>query len=313
MEFSGLAELARKALGWLLAFTYAILISTSITGYVFMDKFFEPQLYFASLEKHGMYGQMQGVLVSLFSQQFPSEIRQDAAAEIGKAVTEDYAREQSHQLIASFLSYLSGRSDQLELELDIFPIRESFAQSPRLEMKLLSMAMPSSLDLAQQMRQSGQMETLAGVRGQIVQAYGLLWYGFIISGVLLVLIFALQFDLWKGAAECCKALFGCGISTLLGGAGTAFLSPAMMGAALSSGASGVSPELAKAVSLVLGDVMYEVGILTILFSLPLLAIGFAGPLALSALQGKVEQKKKQKAEKPPAPPPSLPGSMSSYK
>ena len=313
MEFSGLAELAKKALGWILSFAFAILLSTSITGYVFMEKFFEPSIYTASLEKHGMYGQIQSAIVPLFSQQFPAELRAEAAAAIGKAVTEDYAREQSDQLIASFLSYLSGRSDQLELQLDVFPIRESFAQSPQLEVQLLGMALPSRLDIAQQMRQSGQMETVSNVRGQIVQAYGWLWYGFAISGVLLALVFALQFDLWKGATECCKALFGCGVSTLLGGAGTAFLTPAMMGAALSSGASGASPALANAISLVLGDVMYEVGVLVILFSLPLLAIGFAGPLLLSALQGKIEQKKKQKAEKPPAPPPSIPRSISSYK
>lgn|GEM_PF-1487924 len=276
---SSAASLAKRASLWAITSIFILLLSAALIGQAFTQKFFDQNVYFSSLEKHGLYGGMQEGMVALFSSNLPPEIRENATSILSSAVTLDYVRAQSNAFITNFLAYFSSKSETLDLALDLSPIKRGFSASQGMAMQLIGAQMPQTMDFTSQLRDSGQLAKMAKIRSQIAQAEALNGYAYAISLFLLALFFLLNGGGREGIAKCAGLVFSTGISAFMGGAAFALLSP--MGVSAIAGASAQGEAVSNAVSLVMSDVMQEVGVLTIIYSLPLLAIGFLLPHALN--------------------------------
>lgn len=255
-----------------------LILSASIISQAFVQKFFDPQIYLDSLEGHGLYPGLQKGMVEVFSSRMPDELKENVTATVSRAVTYDYIKGQSTRLITNFLGYFSSKKADLDLTLDLSPIKAAFGNSSDGTMRLLGPEMPSSMDFGAQMKESGQLERLAEFRSQLSGAPAANALAFAISILLLVPVFLL-YPAWReGAAKCLELVFNAGTSSLIGGAVFAFLSP--VGLPMLLGVSSPSQGVASMVSAVMGDVLREIGILIMLYSLPLVLIGFAAPRLL---------------------------------
>lgn len=303
---SGAASFARKAALWLLASAFVLLLSAALISHAFLQKFFEPGIYLASLEKHGLYRDMQKGMADLLSSRMPPGVKENVSATVAGAATEDYFRAQSARLITNFLHFFSSKSASLDLTLDLSPIKTAFDSSPDPTLKLLGAEMPTGMDFGSQMKQTGQLEKLSEFRSQMTSAGAANFYAMAICIILLVPVFLLHANRQEGIAKCLELVFNAGTSTFIGGAVFAFLTP--VGLPMILGASSSSQGAANMIALVMGDVLYEVGILTMLYSLPLMAIGFGLPRLLKSGATPVRPAASQIAPAPAqaAPPPQPP-------
>lgn len=297
------AAFARKGALWLLATAFVLILSASIISQAFVQKFFEPQLYLDSLESHGLYPGMQKGMVEIFSSRMPAELKDNVTATVASAVTYDYVKGQSTRLITNFLDYFSSKKQELDLTLDLVPIKSAFDSSPDGTMRLLGPEMPSSMDFAAQLRQSGQLGRLSEFRSQISGAAAANALAFALSALLLVPVFLLHSDWREGLSKCLELIFNAGVSSLIGGAVFAFLSP--IGLPMLLGVSSPNQGVANIISAVMGDVLREIGMLIIIYSLPLVAIGFIAPRLLGLKGAKpvpVAASSPAQAQPPSAPP-----------
>lgn len=266
---------AKGAAIWLLTTLFVLLLSAALISEAFTQKFFEPSIYLNSLESHGLYKQMQKGMVELFSSRMPDGVRQNVTAAVSQAATEDYIRNQSTRLVTSFVNYFSSKGDTLDLTLDLSPVKTAFDNSPDPAVQALGAEMPVGMDFASQMRQTGQLERLSEFRTQVSQAMSANLFAFLASFLLLVPILFMYPVRRDGIAKCLELIFNAGTSTFIGGVVFAFVSP--MGLPLMLGASSSSQGAASMISIVMGDVLREVGMLTIYYSIPFMAAGFIIP------------------------------------
>ena len=263
---------------WLVSSLFILLLSAALISEAFVQKFFDPSIYAASLQKHGLYKEMQSGMADLLSSRMPEGVKENVSALVFNAANEDYFRGQSTRLITNFLGYLSSKNDALDLTLDLSPIKAAFAASPDPTMQALAPEMPDGMDFSAQMRQSGQLERLGEFRSEVSQAQTANLFAIAISVILLALAYAMHPDWNSGAAKCLELMFSAGTSVFIGGAVFAFLSP--VGLPMILGVAAASQGAASMIATVMGDVLYEVGLLTMLYSLPLIALGFGLPRIL---------------------------------
>ncbi|MFA6489668.1 MAG: hypothetical protein WCT52_03205 [Candidatus Micrarchaeia archaeon] len=272
------ASAARKAALWLLASAFVLLLSAALISHAFLQKFFEPGIYLSSLERHGLYRDMQKGMADLLSSRMPAGIKENVSATVSGAATEEYFKLQSTRLITNFLGFFSSKNTSLELVLDLSPIKAAFDSSPDPTIKSLAPEMPVAMDFGSQMKQTGQLEKLSEFRSQMSSAGSANVYAIAICAALLTAVFLLHPNRQEGAAKCLELFFNAGTSTFIGGIVFAFLTP--VGLPMILGASSSSQSAANMIATVMGDVLYEVGILTMIYSLPFIAIGYGLPRVL---------------------------------
>lgn len=265
----------KSAAIWLLSSAFVLILSAALISHVFVSVFFEPAPYLASFEKHGLYGGMRQGVIETFSQRMPPSLQQNVSAAVSRAMTEEHVRLETNRLITNFLAYLSARSERLDMVLDVSPIAREFAASQDAQVRSLASEMPTGLDFAAQMRATGQLERLSDFRSQVAQARGANAIAIAASFLLLVPIFLLYPSWQQGLSKCLELILNAGVSTFIGGAIFAFLSP--VGLPFLLGVSSANQGIANAISLVMADVLQQIGVLVILYSLPLMIIGFGLP------------------------------------
>ena len=292
---AGAKAAGRRFALWLVSSLFILILSAALISEAFVQKFFDPSIYTASLQKHGLYKDMQSGMADLLSSHMPEGVKENVSALVFNAANEDYFRVQSTRLITSFLGYLSSKNDTLDLTLDLSPIKLAFAASPDPTMQALAPEMPEGMDFSAQMRQSGQLERLGEFRTEVGQAQTANLCAIAASTILLVLAYLMHPDRSSGAAKCLELMFSAGTSAFIGGAIFAFLSP--IGLPMVLGVSAASQGAANMISTVMGDVLYEVGFLTMIYSLPLIALGFGLP---NLLKLKPSQPAPAAAQQPPA-------------
>ena len=166
--------------------------------------------------------------------------------------------------------------------MDLSPLRTAAEKSQNVAFKMAAPSLPSSMDFGKAIEGSPQFTQLQNLRAQIAEADRFNSIALVVSIVILIPYFLLQPGYQTGLHECGKLIFGCGTSTLLGGLAMAFLAPQFLPQFI----SGLQPDpqaagSATLIGQIIGDALYEVGIATVLYSLPLVLGGLALRTAFS--------------------------------
>lgn len=288
-------QTAKKGALWLLAFLFVMQLSGCIVLFAFMDKFFDVGVYDRSLEKHGVYATMQASLLDMLTSSMPDEYKPQVKAEFEGALTQQYVRSQVLPMISQLLSYLSGKSSQVQVYFDLSPLAEKLSASQNEVVR----AYASQLGAAGQVLNNSNFSqsimedaSIQQARSMFSSANGLNAILFVLAIVELALVFFLSDDYCSGVAKCAGIVFSTGVWSAIGALSMAFLTPnlisSMMGQLMQS-REGIAP-IATTVGAVIGDVFYEIGMLAFLVSLPLIVAG-GGVLAYFRFACGQQQKK----------------------
>lgn len=277
-----LAQTSRKAAIWLLAFIFMLQLSGCILLFAFMDKFFDVNIYDASLAKNGVYPLMQTGLVGMLTDSLPLEYKDSVKAEMNAAITPAYMRNQMLPILSQMLAYISGKSPKMELYFDVSPVAQQLAasQNPVVQAYVSQTStMSSAINNALQ-SVTLQMETDASVQQmrQTLPSLNILNIVlFFIAIVELALIFFLSNDMKGGIMKCAGTVFATGVATVLSGVAMAYLTTPLLTSAVGSliPSDANATQVSSIVIAIMGDIFFEIGILTVLLSIPLVLIGGA--------------------------------------
>ncbi|VVB58373.1 Uncharacterised protein [Candidatus Anstonella stagnisolia] len=276
------AQTARKAAIWLLAFIFMLQLSGCLLLFAFMEKFFDVNVYDASLTKNGVYPLMQTGLVGMLTDSLPPEYKGSVKAEMTAAITPQYMRSQMLPILSQMLAYISGKSAKMELYFDISPVAQQLAssQNPVVQAYVsqtgtMSLAINNALQST-----SDYMASDASIQQmrQTLPSLNILNIVLFFVAILeLALIFFLSNDMKAGMVKCAGTVFATGMATALSGIALAYLTAPMLNSAVNSmlPSSANAGQISSIVIAIMGDVFHEIGMLTVLLSLPLILIGGA--------------------------------------
>jgi len=276
------AKTARKAAIWLLAFIFMLQLSGCILLFAFTEKFFDVNVYDASLTKNGVYPLMQTGLVGMLTDSLPPEYKDSVKSEMNAAITPEYIRGQMLPILSQMLAYISGKSQKMEIYFDISPAAQalSASQNPVVQGYVSqSSTMSTAINNALQST-SDYMASDASIqkmRETLPSLNILNIIFFFIAIAELALIFYLSHDMKGGILKCAGTVFATGMATALSGLAMAYLTTPMLNTAINSmlPSSANMAQISSIVISIMGDILYEIGMLTVLLSLPLILIGGA--------------------------------------
>lgn len=275
-------QTARKAAIWLLAFIFMLQLSGCILLFAFMEKFFDVNVYDASLAKNNVYQLMQSGLVDMLTGALPPEYKDSVKSEMSAAITPGYIRSQMLPILSQVLAYLSGKSAKMELYFDISPVAQQLAASQNIVVQgyvsqtsimnsALNNALQSTSDYMQKDESVQKMRQTLPTLNLINIAL------FFIAIAELALIFFLSSDMKGGIMKCAGTVFATGLTTVLSGVAMAYLTTPMLNSAVGSmlPSDANAAQISSTIISIMGDVFREIGMLTVLLSLPLVLVGGA--------------------------------------
>jgi len=255
------------------SFLFFFFFTSAIFGFAFHQEFFNIANFQKSFENNKVYSLVRSYLVEQLVDFSPSELKTEIKSIAEEQITENYIKEELDKNTQITLAYLSSKRDSLDLYLNFSKLKERLSKDQKQEIQLISAALPDGLDFTDSLYQSGKFSEISSMRKLFKASEVFSYYSFVLFLLVLVPIFIFQKSLTESFHKIGWLFFSSSlfliISSLILAFGSYFLFPFF----LSSASSQSSNNLSKTVASILADIMSEVAIKTIIYSLPFFVFG----------------------------------------